>query len=146
MQSHHRPRSSDRGTETKVAGLIAYLSYFGASAAFLVLGLAAYVLVTPYHEFSLIRQGNTAAAYSLGGAVIGLSLPIASAVAHSVGIMDLAVWAAVASLTQMAVFLAVALLLPGFKAAIADDRVGYGIFLGAASIAIGALNAAALTY
>lgn len=129
-----------------MAGLIAYLSYFGASAAFLVLGLAAYVLVTPYHEFSLIRQGNTAAAYSLGGAVIGLSLPIASAVAHSVGIMDLAVWAAVASLTQMAVFLAVALLLPGFKAAIADDRVGYGVFLGAASIAIGALNAAALTY
>ena len=129
-----------------MAGLIAYLSYFGGSAAFLVLGLTAYVLVTPYHEFSLIRQGNTAAAYSLGGTVIGLALPIASAVAHSVSISDLAVWAAVASLTQMAVFLTITMLLPGFKGAIAADRVGYGVFLGAASVAIGALNAAALTY
>lgn len=129
-----------------MAGFVAYFSYFGASVGFLVLGLAAYILVTPYRELTLIRQGNAAAAYSLGGAAIGLALPIASAAAHSVGVSDLARWAAVGSLTQMTVFLAVVLLLPGFKQAVADDRVGHGVFLGAVSLAVGVLNAGALTY
>lgn len=124
----------------------AYFGYFGASVALLALGVAAYIMVTPYRELTLIRQGNAAAASSLGGATIGLALPIASAAAHSISMSDMALWAALASVTQMVVYMAVATLLPGFKHAVAEDKVGHGIFLGAVSLAVGVLNAGALTY
>lgn len=129
-----------------MSGLVAYLAYFGASAGLWGLALTAYMLATPYRELALIRTGNVAAASSLGGAAIGLALPIASTVAHSVGFVDMALWAGVAAATQVAVYLAASLALPGLKAAINDNGVAQGVFLGVVSVAVGVLNAAALTY
>lgn len=127
-------------------GLGGYLAYLGTSAALWGLALAAYMLATPYRELALIRAGNVAAACSLAGAAIGLALPIASTVAHSVGFVDMAQWAGVAAATQVVVYIAASLALPGLKAAIIDNGVAQGVFLGAASVAVGLLNAAALTY
>ena len=129
-----------------MSGLGAYLVYFGASAGLWALGLAAYMLATPYRELALIRAGNVAAACSLSGAAIGLALPIASTVAHSVGFADMALWAGVAAATQVAVYLVASVALPGLKGAIADNGVAQGLFLGMASVAVGVLNAAALPY
>jgi len=45
---------------------------FGASLLALGVAIAIYVLVTPIREFTLVEEGNNAAAISLGGALLGL--------------------------------------------------------------------------
>jgi putative membrane protein len=127
-------------------GFGAFLLHFGLALAFVMLYLAIYVHVTPYREFALIRQGSAAAAASLSGSLLGFVLPLASAVIHSVNPWDMAIWAMVALVVQIAVYLAVRLLLPGIVRHIPEGRVGAGVFLGAVSLAAGILNAACMTY
>jgi putative membrane protein len=127
-------------------GFGAFLLHFGLALAFVMLYLAIYVHVTPYREFALIRQGSAAAAASLSGSLLGFVLPLASAVIHSVNPWDMAIWAVVALVVQIAVYLAVRLVLPGIVRHIPEGRVGAGVFLGAVSLAAGILNAACMTY
>lgn len=126
--------------------LIAYFQYLGASAVLLGIGLAIYAWITPYREFTLIREGNTAAACSLGGTALGLALAIASAAAHSLGLADMVLWAVVALASQLALFLLMSRAIPELKQAIVEGRISLGIMLGTASMAVGILNAGALTY
>ncbi len=55
---------------------LAYLIYIVTGFGLLVLFLLVYTRVTPHREFRLIREGNVAAALSLGGAVLGFSLTL----------------------------------------------------------------------
>ena len=66
-----------------LSGLYAFLGYFAASAALLVLFCAVYLRVTPYPELRLVREGKTAPAVSFGGAVLGFVVPLAGAIAHT---------------------------------------------------------------
>ncbi len=50
-----------------LAGLPYFAAFFGVSLLLLTVCLALYVLITPYPEIKLIREGNAAAAASLGG-------------------------------------------------------------------------------
>lgn len=129
-----------------LAGLPAFLSYFAAAIGLLALFLLIYVFMTPYREITLIRQGNTAAAASLSGAILGFVLPLASAIAHSVGLADMAIWGLVALIIQLLVYLAARLLLPDLARDVPAGKVATGVFLGALSLAIGMLNAACMTY
>ncbi len=129
-----------------LAGLPAFLSYFAAAIGLLALFLLIYVLMTPYREITLIRQGNTAAAASLSGAILGFVLPLTSAIAHSVGLADMAIWGLVALIIQLLVYLAARLLLPDLARDVPAGKVATGVFLGALSLAIGMLNAACMTY
>jgi len=129
-----------------LSGFDDFLVYFGLSLLFVALYLAIYVHVTPYREFALIREGNAAAAASLSGSLIGFVLPLASAVIHSVNTWDMALWAAIALVVQIAVYAALRLLMPGLVRHIPDGKVGMGVFLGASSLAAGILNAACMTY
>ena len=128
-----------------LAAIGAYLAYAGGGFALVVIGLAIYSVVTPYNELKLIRAGNEAAAYSLGGTAIGLAIAIYSVASHSVGYLDMIVWSAVAVVGQLIAFLLVAAVLTGFKAGIEGGKTSYGIALGAFSIAVGLLNAGAVT-
>lgn len=129
-----------------LAGLLSFLSYFAAAIGLLVVFLLAYVLITPYREFALIRQGNPAAAASLSGAMLGFVLPLASAIAHSVSLPDMAVWGSVALVVQLLAYLAARLLLPDLARDIPAGKVATGAFLGALSLAVGILDAACMTY
>ncbi len=129
-----------------LAGLPAFLSYFAAAIGLLALFLLTYILITPYREIALIREGNPAAAASLSGAILGFVLPLASAIAHSVGLLDMAVWGSIALVVQLLVYFAARLLLPDLARDIPAGKVATGIFLGAMSLAIGVLNAACMTY
>lgn len=128
-----------------LAGLPAFISYFFLSLALLVVFLAVYLAVTPYRELALIRQGNVAAAISLGGAVIGFVLPLARAVTQSVSMLDLVAWGGVALVVQVVVFLLVGLLLPRLTAAVKDGQVAAAAFLASLAVAVGLLNAASMT-
>lgn len=128
-----------------LAGLPAFLLYFALSLALLVVFVAVYLAVTPYSELTLIRQGNVAAAVSLAGAVIGFVLPLARAVTQSVSALDLVAWGGVALVVQVVVFFLVGKLVPRFAEAIREDRMAGAAFLAALAVAVGLLNAAAMT-
>ena len=127
-------------------GIGDFLAYFAAALLAEAVFICLYMQVTPHHEATLIKSGNAAAAVSLGGAVIGFTLPLASAVIGSVSLLDMAIWASVALVVQVIVFLAASRLLRGLSARIESGDMAAGITLAAASIAIGVLNAASMTY
>lgn len=129
-----------------LASLPLYLGFLGITVGLLAAALAIYVMLTPYKEISLIRQGNRAAAYSLGGTAIGMAIVLYSTASGTFVLLELAVWGAIGLLGQLAAFLVVSLLiLPKFKEGIEADNAAYGIVLGAFSVAMGILNAGALS-
>ncbi|QXI31656.1 MULTISPECIES: DUF350 domain-containing protein [Pseudomonas] len=125
-----------------VMGFVLYLL-----VALLVFGLYAclYTWMTPHKEWTLIRAGNVAAATALGGALIGFAIPAASAIAHSVSLVDFLVWALIALVAQLLAFGLVSLLIRGLSARIAKGELAAAILSAAISISVGLLNAACMT-
>ena len=60
------------------AGFPVFLAHAGVTVAILFAAVALYVLLTPHKEITLIREGNTAAAISLAGVLVGLAIPLAA--------------------------------------------------------------------
>ena len=127
-------------------GLDEFLVFFGLCLVFVALFLAIYIRVTPYREIQLIREGNSAAAASLSGALIGFVLPLAAAVEHSVNPYDLAIWATIALAVQLLVYAATRLVLPDVGRDIPAGKVASGVFLAAMSVGAGILSAASMSY
>jgi putative membrane protein len=123
-----------------------FLIYFGIALVLLVLFTWIYMKITPYRELELIRAGNTAAAIALGGAMIGFVLPLASVVANSVNLIDMLLFAGLAGLVQIVVFVVARKLLPGLGGAIEDGNIAKATLVAAMAVSVGLLNAAALTY
>lgn len=131
---------------TYLHGLPAFAGYFGVGVGFVALYLALYLHFTPHRELRLIRDGNTAAATALAGSLLGFCLPLASAMAHSVSLMDLALWGLVALLAQTAAYALVRLLLPGFPARMERGEQAAALLSATLHLGVGLINAAAMTY
>lgn len=129
-----------------LAGLPYFIAYFGLSLALLTACLVIYVAITPYAEIRLIREGNSAAAATLSGVLLGFALPLGSAVAHSVSLLDMLVWAVVALVVQLVAYVAVRLAVPQVVQHVREGQVAGGVFLGAVAVSLGILNAACMTY
>lgn len=127
-------------------GLPAFAGYFGIGIGFVALYLALYLQFTPHRELQLIRDGNSAAATALAGSLLGFCLPLASAMAHSVSLMDLALWGLVALLAQTAAYALVRLLLPGFPARMERGEQAAALLSATLHLGVGLINAAAMTY
>lgn len=123
-----------------------FVLFFSASLALVGLYLLIYTLATSHNEFGLIRQNNVAAALSLGLSLTGFALPLSSAVVHSNTIIDLAIWGLVAIVVQLAVYAMVRVVLPNLSSRIASGELAAALFLGAASLAAGVVNAAAMSF
>jgi putative membrane protein len=133
--------------------LMASLQYVDDFLIYLVLSLFLltvfawiYDKVTPYDELVLIREGNVAASIAYSGAIIGLALPLGSAVAHSVNPVDMVIWGAFALAVQVLVYFLVRRLLPQLNDQIPKDHAAPAVLLAAMSLAAGIINAACLTY
>jgi putative membrane protein len=129
-----------------LSGLPSFITYFVLSLVLLTLCLAVYIWVTPFPEMRLIREGNGAAAATLAGVLVGFALPLGSAVAHSVSLLDMLLWAIVALVAQLIAYMAVRLSMPKVIANVRDGHVASGVFLGAVALSVGILNAASMTY
>lgn len=127
------------------SGVGAHALYFAVALVAVAVFVGLYVMVTPYREFALIRAGNAAAAISLGGAIVGYTIPLAKAVAQSEGMMDMMIWAGVALVAQLAAFAITRLVLRDLAADVQQGKQAPAIFLASVSITIGLLNAAAMT-
>ncbi len=79
-------------------------AYLAAALALLAVCVTLYLWMTPYRELALVREGNVAAALSLGGATVGLALPIGSAIYFTHDLAEMAVWAAIGCFMQFVLF------------------------------------------
>ena len=122
-----------------------YLAFLGTAVGLLVVAMAIYLMITPYHEIRLIRQGNQAAAYSFGGTAIGMAIVLHGTASGTFDVMELAAWGGVGLIGQIVVFLVVSVMIPGLRKGLEEDQVAYGVLLGALSISMGVLNAGALS-
>ena len=103
-----------------LAGLPAFLSYFAAAIGLLALFLLTYILITPYREIALIREGNSAAALSLGGVLVGLAIPLSASLAGSTSALEIGMWGAACVALQLLIFRLVDLALHGLPQRIAE--------------------------
>lgn len=127
--------------DTAINNLLAFLSFFTVAIAILTVFLTAYALITPYNELVLIRQGNVAAAVSLGGALLGIALPVAVAVGVSHNLLSMLGWGVLACVIQLCVFVACRVILPHVAEDIPQGKLASGIFLASLSIGVGIINA-----
>ncbi|OQP81083.1 hypothetical protein IA54_004020 [Xanthomonas phaseoli pv. syngonii LMG 9055] len=124
---------------------LAFLSYFGTGLGVLVVSVVLVTLVTPHKDFTLLRQGNVAAATALAGNLIGVALPLHSAITHSVSLIDALIWGLVACGIQVVAYLLANLVAGRISRQITDNITAAGIFSAGVSIAVGLINAAAIT-
>ncbi|MBV6860802.1 DUF350 domain-containing protein [Xanthomonas euvesicatoria] len=124
---------------------LAFLSYFGTGLGVLIVSVVLVTLVTPHKDFTLLRQGNVAAATALAGNLIGVALPLHSAITHSVSLIDALIWGLVACGIQVVAYLLANLVAGRISRQITDNITAAGIFSAGVSIAVGLINAAAIT-
>ncbi len=126
-----------------------FLSFFFTAVLLVVVFLYLYAIVTPYDDYKLIfEENNIAASLGFGGAVIGVSIPLYSALVHSVSYIDFAIWGGVAIAIQL-IFAFIVTRLEGkysFKTKISEGIVAVGILMAFLSISIGLLNAGSMSY
>lgn len=128
-----------------VAAFPNFLRYIVVSFALAALFLWIYVQITPWREFALIRNGNSASAIALVGALLGFCLPLANTIAHSSSLIDVVLWSLVALLVQVGVHIVLRLLMPQLKQAIEANEAASGITAGGFALSFGLINAACLT-
>lgn len=125
-------------------GFPAFLLMTGTAGLLLLIASTIYVLLTPWKELALVRGGNGAAGLALAGAIVGLAIPIASCLASSLSLIDLALWGGVSLLMQLLTYRIIDMILKDLPQRIQDDEAGAAIVLIASKIAIAIILAAGL--
>jgi len=127
-----------------LTGFPVLLLHFAVTLVMLGTGVFFYHLVTPYHEFRLIRAGNTAAAVSISGAILGLALPLAVCMATSVNVWDIVIWGVVTLLIQLLAYRVGDALVRDLPTRIESGEIGAAILVVAIKLAVAFINAAAV--
>ena len=122
-----------------------FFAYMATAMALTLFYVVIYLWVTPHPEIKLIQENNMAASLAFAGSLVGFCLPLASAIANSFSLIDCAVWGVIALLVQIGVFYLVRLPVPKISERIEKGEMASGLWLGAASLAGGILNAASMT-
>ena len=125
--------------------ILNYLLHLLLAAALLIAFFIVYTRLTPFNEVLLIRQGNHAAALSLGGALLGFSATIASSLLHTGDYRQFFGWAFGAMVVQVLAYAVTSRLLRMAKDQIEADNSAFGGLLGAISLSIGLINAACIS-
>ena len=120
------------------------LLHAGVAVLILFLGAALYVLLTPHKEVALIRDGNAAAAISLGGVLVGLAAPLALSLNSSTSLVEIIIWGVSTVMVQLLVFRLVDLLLRGLPQRIQEGEVAAAAQLVGAKLATALILAAAV--
>lgn len=131
--------------QSLLSGFPYLVMHFTLTLAIWLFGVWLYMISTPYREISLIRENNIAAAVTLSGAMIGLAVPLAFAMAASINAADILIWGAVTILIQISVYRVIDLLLRGLPKRIEAGEIGPAILVTAAKLSVAAFNAAAVS-
>lgn len=125
--------------------LYSYLLHLATGLGMVLVFMAIYLKVTPFDEIALIRKGCLAAALSMGGALVGFGLTVASSLSNCESYLQFAIWGGLSAVVQLVTYLVVAWLMPSMTRALEEDNRAMGAFLGLISLAVGIVNAACLT-
>jgi putative membrane protein len=129
-----------------LASALAFVVAFLIAGAFTIVFKLIYEAVTPYKESVLIRDGNSAAAIVLGGALLGYVLPLASALANTSTLLEFCAWAAMAGVIQIIAFTVIRLtVMKDLTARVERGEIAPALYLLSISLAVGILNAACMT-
>jgi len=120
------------------------LLHAAITVALLALGAAVYAWLTPFRDIQLIREGNTAAAISLGGVLVGLAIPLAVSLGYSSSEFEMVIWGASIIAVQLFVFRFTDFVLKGLPRRIQAGEVSAATFLAAIKIAVALILAAAV--
>lgn len=113
------------------------LSYLAAALALLAICITLYLWTTPYRELRLVKEGNVAAALSLGGAALGLTLPIASTIYFTHDFGEMIRWSAIGCAMQFILFQ----VMRTQAKSIETGNVAVGLLLACLSVSTGLLVA-----
>ena len=127
-------------------GLADFATYFGIGLGFMLLYVVLYLYATPYREITLIRGDNLPAAVVLAGALLGFAVPLASALRVAHGLLDVAAWAVMAVIAQLAAYALVALLLKDFSKRINRGEMAAAVLAGSIHLGVGLINSAAMSF
>lgn len=117
------------------------LAYLATALVLLALSVTIYIWTTPYRELALVRAGNVAAALSLGGATLGLALPIGSAIFFTHDFGEMLLWAAIGCFMQLILFQ----LMRKQTKDIENGNVAAGLLLACLSLSTGVLVALSIS-
>lgn len=139
------------------SNVVNFLMYLGVTLPLLGVGILLFMLTTPYKEYALMKDGGDgidvrkaacaqAAAYDIGGKVLGLGVVLSSAVFHALSLCDVAVWGIIGMVFQVLVYFLYELITP-FKVReeIPKGNVSVGIFSAFISLTTGLLMAALIS-
>jgi len=128
-----------------VSGFPILMLHSSVTIAILLAGVWLYIWMTPWDELALIRKGNNAAALSLGGAIIGLALPLAIAMAASVSVYEIILWGPVTLILQIIAYRIADIVLRTLPKRIEDGQMSAAILLVSIKLAAAIVNAAAVS-
>ncbi|MGG5808268.1 DUF350 domain-containing protein [Falsiroseomonas sp. CW058] len=134
----------DTIVETLTTGLPVLLLQFAVTLALHGLGVALYMLLTPFHEFRLVRAGNVAAGIALAGTLVAIAIPLAATLASSLVTLDILLWGLVALALQLLAFIVASRLIPGLRGMIEADNPAAACVLVGVQLAVALLNAGAM--
>jgi len=120
------------------------LLHASVTLVMLILGTALYALLTPHKEITLIREGNSAAALSLGGVMVGLAIPLAISLTASTSVVEIMIWGAATIAVQLLVFRVTDMVLKGLPERIQEGEISAAALLVGAKLATALILAAAV--
>ncbi|KDN58398.1 hypothetical protein DI14_09015 [Exiguobacterium sp. AB2] len=129
--------------------MLSFLAHLGTGFGLILIGLVVFALTTKYSERKLIKAGNVAVALKLWGKALGLAIVIYTVWANSVNLLDAFIWGIVGILAQVLAFWTFEYVLtPGvnLEKEVENGNLAVGISLFSASLVVGIIVAASLTY
>ena len=139
------------------SSFVNFLIYLVVSVPLLLIGIKIIMWQTPYNEMEVIKdaaccdtsdkdEAVTAVAHSLGAKVVGQALVMASAIFHSVSVLDLVIWGVIGIIFQVLVYYVFEKLTP-FKVdeEVCKGNIAVGIFSARLSFATGLILAALIS-
>ena len=139
------------------SSFVNFLIYLAVSIPLLLIGIKIFMWQTPYNEMHVIRdaascgndikdEAGIAVAHSLGGKVVGQAVVLASAIFHSVSVLDLVVWGVVGIVFQVLVYYVFEKLTPfQVNDEVGKGNIAVGIFSARLSFATGLILAALIS-
>ena len=131
--------------ESFMTGLPVLLLHSLVTLTMLAIGVTVYLWMTPYRELELIRDGNVAAAVSLGATIISLAMPLAFSMAVSVGVWDIVLWGLVTLVIVLVVYRVIDFLMKDLPRRIEVGELGPAILLAAVKLGVSIITAAAVS-
>jgi len=108
------------------------------------IAVSAYAALSPHQEVRRIRAGETPAAISFAGALVGLAIPLAAAMIATRSLLELLLWATAVLALALLSFRVVDVVLAGLPQRMREGEVAAAVVLVAGKLAVALILAAAV--